>query len=103
MTSDPAAIDLAARCLFITAFSQVGFASTLIFGGALRGAGDTFTVMLINIVSQIGLRLIGVLVLVNVFNLGLVAVWIILASELTIRGIAMLGRFVHGGWKHVKV
>lgn len=103
MTSDPAAIDLAARCLFITAFAQVGFAATLVFGGALRGAGDTVAVMLINIASQLGLRLVGVLVLVNVFRYGLEAVWVVLASELTIRGALMAGRFVHGGWKHVKV
>jgi len=103
MTSDPAAVDLAARCLFITAFSQIGFAATLIFGGALRGAGDTLVVMLINIVSQLGLRLAGALVLVKVFHLGLAAVWVALAAELTIRGAAITARFVHGGWKHVKV
>ncbi len=103
MTSDPAAIELAARCLFITAFAQVGFAATLIFGGALRGAGDTVAVMLINIASQLGLRLVGVLVLVKGFRYGLEAVWIVLASELTIRGVLIAARFVHGGWKHVKV
>ncbi|QOV88463.1 MATE family efflux transporter [Humisphaera borealis] len=103
MTSDPAAVDLAARCLAITAFSQVGFAATLVFAGALRGAGDTVAVMLINIVSQLGLRLIGVLVLVKGFHYGLEAVWVVLAIELTLRGAAITGRFIHGGWKHVKV
>lgn len=103
MTSDPAAIDLAARCLFITAFSQIGFAATLVFSGALRGAGDTFAVMLINIISQLGLRLVGVLVLVKGFHFGLEAVWVVLAVELTVRGALIAGRFLHGGWKHVKV
>lgn len=103
MTSDPRAIDLVATCLLITAFSQPGFAATLIFGGALRGAGDTFAVMLINTASQVGLRLVGVLVLIHVFHLGLPAVWFVLAAELTIRGVAMTARFLHGGWKHVEV
>lgn len=103
MTSDPAAIDLAARCLFITAFSQVGFAATLVFGGALRGAGDTVAVMVINIVSQLGLRLVGVLVLVKGFHFGLQAVWVVLAIELTLRGAMIAGRFIHGGWKHIRV
>ena len=103
MTSDPQAIELVATCLWITAFAQPGFAATLVFGGALRGAGDTLAVMLINTASQVGLRLVGVLVLVKVFNLGLPAVWVVLGAELTIRGLAMTARFAHGGWKHVKV
>jgi Na+-driven multidrug efflux pump len=36
-------------------------------------------------------------------HLGLDAVWIVLASELFVRGMLMFGRFVHGGWKRVKV
>ncbi|MDB5295621.1 MAG: family efflux transporter, partial [Phycisphaerales bacterium] len=103
MTTDPRAVDLVGTCLFITAFSQPGFAATLVFGGALRGAGDTLVVMVINIVSQIGLRLVGVLVLVRLFHFGLPAVWLVLATELTIRGCFITGRFVQGGWKHVKV
>ena len=34
--------DLTAKCLAITGFCQAGFAAAIVFGGALRGAGDTF-------------------------------------------------------------
>jgi len=30
-------------------------------------------------------------------------IWIVLASELFLRGSIMYGRFLHGGWKHVTV
>jgi Na+-driven multidrug efflux pump len=103
MTSDPRAIDLAAQCLFITAFAQPGFAATLVFGGALRGAGDTMAVMVINIASQVGLRLGGVIVLIQVFHLGLPAVWIALGGELSLRSVAIFLRFMQGNWKTVKV
>lgn len=103
MNSDPAAVELSAQCLYITAFAQVGFAATLVFGGALRGAGDTMSVMLINIVSQVGLRLGGVYVLTQIFHYGLPAVWLALAAELSMRGLAIFARFMQGGWKHVTV
>ncbi|HEX8912241.1 MAG TPA: MATE family efflux transporter [Humisphaera sp.] len=103
VNGDPRVIDLAAQCLFVTAFAQVGFAAALVFGGALRGAGDTVAVMIINTVSQLGLRLVGVVVAIKVLHLGLPAVWMVLGGELTLRGAAIFARFLHGGWKHVKV
>ena len=70
---------------------------------ALRGAGDTFVVMAVNIASTVGLRLSAVVVVTLAFHLGLVAVWVVLASELTVRGLWVYLRFLHGGWRHAKV
>ena len=103
MTSSPPIADLAARCLFITAFAQPGFAAAAIFSGALRGAGDTFSVMLINLATIIGLRLVGCVIVGWWLHLGLAAIWIVLAAELTIRGVAVYARFLHGGWREVRV
>jgi putative MATE family efflux protein len=103
LTSDPATVALAGKCLFITAFAQIGFAAAIVFGGSLRGAGDTVAVMAINLTSTIGIRLVAVLIATRVFGLGLPAVWVVLSAELTIRGVLMYLRFLQGGWKHVKV
>ena len=103
LSDDPRVVDLAARCLFITALAQPGFAAALCYGGALQGAGDTFAVMLINIASIFVLRLAGVLLVSRVWHLGLEAVWMVLAIELSLRGGFMLLRFLHGGWKLAKV
>ena len=36
-------------------------------------------------------------------GLGLGAIWVVLSIELFIRGLLIYARFVHGGWKQVKV
>jgi putative MATE family efflux protein len=99
----PAIADLTARCLLVTGFIQSGFAASMIFSGALRGAGDTLAVMAINLFSTIVLRLAGVLVVVFVLRRGLVAVWVVLASELFVRGLMVWGRFERGSWRHLEV
>jgi putative MATE family efflux protein len=103
MSNNPAIVDLSADCLRITGFAQIGFAAAMVFGASLRGAGDTFTVMLINLTIVLGLRLMAVLVVTLVFGMGLTAVWVVLAGELFIRGVAMFARFQQGAWRHVEV
>jgi Na+-driven multidrug efflux pump len=101
--ADAHIIQLTTRCLMITGFIQAGFAANLIFGGALRGAGDTFVVMCINLSSTIGLRFTGVLIVGLWLRLGLAAVWMVLAGELFIRGVLIFERFLGGGWKKIAV
>ena len=103
LSTDPLIIDLTTRCLFVTGFCQIGFAAAMIFGGALRGAGDTLTVMMLNLASIVGIRLAGVLFVAWYLKLGLVAMWMVLSIELIIRGALIYGRFLHGGWKRVEV
>ena len=103
MSDKPAIADLAARCLFITAFAQPGFAASAIFAGALRRAGDTFSVMVLNLASIILVRLLGALIVGWWLHRGLAAIWVVLAAELTIRGIAVYVRFRYGRWKHAPV
>ena len=103
MSDQGSIANLAGRCLFITAFASPGFAAAAIFAGALRGAGDTFITMLVNLASILFVRLAGVLLVIYWLHLGLAAIWIVLATELTVRGAAVYGRFLHGGWRHVQV
>ncbi|MBC7783007.1 MAG: MATE family efflux transporter [Burkholderiales bacterium] len=101
-SDDPAVIEQTARCLFRTGFIQAGFASAIIFGSALRGAGDTRSVMFLNLVSILILRCGGVYVL-GYFGADLPTIWIILCAELVVRGGLMYLRFTTGKWMHVKV
>jgi putative MATE family efflux protein len=103
LPNQPAIADLTAKCLFVTGFCQAGFAASMIFSGALRGAGDTVTVMAVNLASLIALRLIPALLVLLVFGQGIVAVWIVLASELVVRGTLVWLRFEQGGWRHKEV
>jgi Na+-driven multidrug efflux pump len=103
LSDDPTIERLTAQCLLITGTIQGLFAMAAIFGGALRGAGDTLAVMMLWLASVLVVRFAGVLVVGLWLNMGLVAIWIVLAAELCTRGLLVLGRFLHGGWKRVEV
>ena len=103
LTSDPAVADLAAKCLVPAGFAQIGFAAAMIFGGALRGAGDTMNVMRITLISTFGIRLIGVLIVGLWLRRGVDAIWIVLSCGLTIRGAWVFAHFLRGRWRNVQV
>ena len=102
MIKDPQVRDLTATCLRITGFCQFGFAAAIVFGGALRGAGDTVAVLMITTISILALRL-GVVSLLGYYGAGLPAIWIVLSIDLFVRGALIYGRFVHGGWTKIRV
>ena len=103
MTTDPATADAAAASLRVVGFAQAGFAAMMIYGGALRGAGDTTAVMLRNLGSAFALRVPGALIVVYWFGLGLTAIWAVLAVDLTCRGLLLAGRFYRGKWTETEV
>ena len=94
---------LTTQCLFITGFIQCGFAAYIIFSGALRGAGDTFAVMVLSLISVLAIRFTGVMIVGAWLHKGLAAIWLVLTFELFIRGVLAAARFWQGGWKHLKV
>jgi Na+-driven multidrug efflux pump len=94
---------LTGHLLFLTGFIQAGFAASMIFSGALRGAGDTLAVMVINLSSIVGVRLAGSVVVVYFLGGAVVAVWTVMCAELAIRGLLAWGRFATGKWRHVEV
>jgi putative MATE family efflux protein len=100
---DPMIAHLTAQCLFITGFIQAAFAASIIFSGALRGAGDTVAVMALNLISIFGVRLIGVLIVGRIMHGSLAAIWVVLCIELVCRGSLMYWRFLRGDWRHVQV
>lgn len=103
LSGNPQVAELTRQCLLITGFIQAGFAASITFAGALRGAGDTVSVMLLNLASIIGIRMIGVLIVGLYFRAGLPAIWMVLSGELFCRGVLVYARFLHGGWRHIKV
>jgi Na+-driven multidrug efflux pump len=103
MSADAHIAQLTTRCLFITGWIQPFFAAAFVFGGALRGAGDTLAVMIINLLSIIGIRFVGVVIVGFYLRMGLGAIWIILCTDLFCRGCMMYLRFLHEGWRTVQV
>jgi len=103
MSNDQAISQLTATCLFITGFVQLTFGASIIFSGALRGAGDTMAVMVLNLLSILFVRVLGVVIVVRILHMGLAAVWVVLCIELFVRGVLMYARFLQGSWRTVKV
>lgn len=102
-TSEAEVIAAGAGPLRLVGFSQLFLASSMIFAGALRGAGDTRAPMLINGASVWGVRVPLALLFTQVLGAGLIGAWIAMVIDLGIRGTLMFTRFQAGKWKTVEV
>lgn len=89
--------------LFYAGFAQVGFATRSVLSGALRGAGDTRTSMILTIISLYVVRLPAAYIVGQLLGYGLRGVWVVLSIDLMIQGLLFYGRFRHGGWTKVNV
>ena len=96
-------VHLTALCLLITGTIQAPFAAQFIYGGALRGAGDTKAVMLLSLSSILTVRFIGVIVVGLVLHRGLGAIWCVLCADQLTRGLLIYARFRSGRWRSISV
>jgi Na+-driven multidrug efflux pump len=103
ISREPVHLQHVPNMLFICGIVQVFFALTLVIRQGLRGVGDTRWPLIITIISCYGLRLPAAWLLGVAMGYGIEGVWIGLCGELVVRGLLFLGRFVHGGWKHIRV
>ncbi|NLN17652.1 MAG: MATE family efflux transporter [Firmicutes bacterium] len=101
-TTDPEVIDHSTVVIRIVAISQPFMAFQRVLSGALRGAGDTRSVMIISLLGICGIRLILAHWLVTL-GYGLVGAWVAMSIDLTVRGCLLYWRFRHGSWKKVVV
>ncbi|HHY19344.1 MAG TPA: MATE family efflux transporter [Firmicutes bacterium] len=100
---DQEVIDLASMCLRIVAVSEPFFAVVMVYAGALRGAGDTFWVMVYTIVGVWGLRIGLAYLFVIVLGYGLAGAWWAMNIDIIVRAFLLWRRFNSGNWRHVKI
>lgn len=113
--ANPAGVE-AARLLKIVAVSTPSLAVLSILTGGLRGAGDTRWSLLITFTGLVGIRLPGACflawdqVLIPGLNLaipgmgwGVAGAWWAMTTDVVVRSILISGRFLHGGWRSVRV
>lgn len=103
LASDEETIKLIAGCLRVTGCTQIGFAAAVVFGGALRGAGDTVAVMVLTFITLFGIRVCGTIFATRYLHVGLVGLWVVLSIEVFCRGLLISGRFFQGKWKAITV
>lgn len=77
--------------------------SQIIYGACLRAGGDVKYTLIVGIISVSLIRSITTIVLVNVFQLGLIGVWIGILSDQISRFILMRYRFKKGYWTQIAI
>ena len=103
ITDAPAMLDQCVTPIQICGPIQIFFATQMVLGGAMRGAGDTRATMWLTTLSTYLLRLPAVYLLGVRWELGLNGVWFALCGELVFRGVIYALRFWQGGWAKIKV
>ncbi len=78
-------------------------ATYLIFGEAIRGAGDTKFYMLVMLICAWGLLIPGTWLLVYKLHGGVFMVWSWLTFYAALTAVVMLWRFLSGKWKNIRV
>lgn len=102
-TSNPEIIKLGATLLVIDLFVEIGRVANLVIIGAFKAAGDVNYPVLVGILSMWLISTLGAYVLGIHFGLGLVGIWIAMASDEMFRGLLMFRRLKNGKWKGKRI
>ncbi len=102
-TTDPAVLAAGAIVIRTAALEQPLLAASFVFSGALRGAGDTRTTMLITVASIWGLRLVAAYGLGLALGLGIFGAWLAVGIDFGFRAFMFWRRFESGRWLTLKV
>jgi MATE family multidrug resistance protein len=102
-TEDADVIAAGSTPLRVIGLVQPLLAAMMVFSGALRGAGDTITPMLVNAGSVWLIRVPGCLLVTLWLGWGLTGVWAVMGLDLAVRGTVMFVQFRRGRWKKLIV
>lgn len=100
---DDDVVDIGRKLLLIFGVALPGLAISLSLGGALRGAGDTRSVLAIMSVGVWGVRLLPAYLLAVVAGLGVPGAWMAAVADINTRALLMVLRFRQGKWQSIKV
>lgn len=95
-TTDPEVVSYGIIFCYISAIIQAPLASSIVFAGALRGAGQTRFVMYTTILGSWGIRLPFAYIFGILFKGGILLVWIALIVDWVVRSLILLYRFRWG-------
>jgi putative MATE family efflux protein len=100
---EPEAYALATLCVQIAALELAGVTVSMIYGGAMRGAGDTVSPMIITFMGSVVIRVPLVYILAITFGWGLAGVWAATAVDWILRAGAGYVLFKRERWTRVNV
>jgi len=96
----PEVVKIGVSYLRFTGMALAFMALSIILAGAMQGAGDSFSPMLIDFINLFLIRIPLAIFLAKILNLATTGIWIGIAVSDTIGGICMTLRFCQGKWKH---
>jgi putative MATE family efflux protein len=102
-TSDPRIISTGSVAMRVLAILQVPEAIGFVISGALRGAGDTRSVLMVTFAGAWVIRLGLTPVFVNALHWGIVGAWLAMLADWTFRAGILVWLFRRGGWKKIKL
>jgi putative efflux protein, MATE family len=102
-TKDKDVIKLATMALKIVSICQPFSGASMVLAGALRGAGDTKSVLLITYLGIFLIRIPITYLFLDVLNFGLAGAWIVMTIDLAIRSSLAFYIFRRGKWKYLQV
>lgn len=92
-THDPEVVQKGAVFLRIVAFAQIPLAISFVYAGSLRGAGDTFYVFIVTLVTMWGVRVLLAWIAGRVLHLSLYMVWGVFLADWYVRAFAFAWRY----------
>lgn len=101
-TKDAATIEVASYYLILVGLAQIPLAITFVYAGALRGAGDTKTILKINLFSLWIFRVIPSYIAYK-FGLPIITIFVIMNVETLIKGIIYYYVYQKKSWMLTKV
>lgn len=100
----PLVREQAATVLRLIAFGMPALAASIVITGSLQGAGDTRGPFLYNTIGMLLFRIPLAYALTEwLFDLGLLGAWIAMITDLYVRGLLSLTRFLAGRWMKTEV
>lgn len=102
-TENTEIIELGKKIMFIDIFLELGRACNMIFVRALSAAGDIKFPITVGIINVWLVAVLGGFILSEIFNLGLIGIWIAMMIDECIRGIIFIFRWRSGVWKNKKI
>ncbi len=96
---EPEIVQAGAQILKLIAFTQPFQTSQFIVAGGLRGAGDTKATAMVTFLTVLLVRPGLAILLINVFDTGLIGAWIAMVADQILRTTLVMWRYNSGKWK----
>lgn len=101
-SKDEAVISLAVTVLRMVAVSEPVYGVSLVIEGMMQGAGRTVAPFVFNIIGMWGVRILGTLICIKAFGLGLVSAWACMIGHNLLLFILFLAYYKRGSWNPLK-